>query len=104
MEAEALVSRGGPSKRPYHPITPKHPGKSFPSSPARTKTCTVKSHGDGKDDSDYILSAIKQCNNGGHVVFSKEKSYTIGTALDLTFLKQIDLGTVSSFPSSGLTC
>lgn len=52
----------------------------------------VKANGNGKDDSKNILSAIKSCNNGGHVVFPKDKNYTIGTALDLTFLKHIDLG------------
>lgn len=52
----------------------------------------MKNSGNGKDDSKNVLSAIKDCNNGGHVVFSKGKTYTIGTALDLTFLKHIDLG------------
>ncbi|KAF2675863.1 glycoside hydrolase family 28 protein [Lentithecium fluviatile CBS 122367] len=88
LEAKVLAPR---SSRPHHAVSPYHPGKLFPSSPARTKTCTVKSHGKGKDDSDYILKAIKECNNGGHVIFSKETNYTIGTALDLTFLQHIDL-------------
>lgn len=88
-ERDAKVT---PSKRPNHPIAPYHPGKAFPASPARTRTCTVKANGNGKDDSKNILSAIKSCNNGGHVVFPKGKNYTIGTALDLTFLKHIDLG------------
>ncbi|KAF2186461.1 glycoside hydrolase family 28 protein [Zopfia rhizophila CBS 207.26] len=79
------------SKRPNHPIAPHHPGKRFPPSSPRTKTCAVKSHGNGTDDSDNILQAIKECNNGGHVVFSRGEKYTIGTALDLTFLKHIDL-------------
>ncbi|OCK83385.1 glycoside hydrolase family 28 protein [Lepidopterella palustris CBS 459.81] len=80
-----------PSLRPNHPIGPKHPGKPFPPSPARTKYCYVKSHGDGKDDADYILDAIKECNNGGHVIFSQGIEYTIGTALDLTFLNHVDI-------------
>ncbi|KAF9690522.1 hypothetical protein EKO04_011540 [Ascochyta lentis] len=87
-ERDAKVT---PSKRPDHAIAPYHPGKAFPASPARTKTCTVKANGNGNDDSKNILSAIKSCNNGGHVVFPKGKNYTIGTALDLTFLKHIDL-------------
>jgi len=33
------------------------------------------------------------CNNGGHAVFTEGTNYLIGTALDLTFLKHIDLGT-----------
>ncbi|KAH7377381.1 pectin lyase fold/virulence factor [Pyrenochaeta sp. MPI-SDFR-AT-0127] len=84
----ALVAR---SKRPHHPIKPHHPGKAFPPSPERTKTCVVKSNANGTDDSQNILKAVKACNNGGHVVFPKDKKFTIGTALDLTFLKHIDL-------------
>lgn len=52
----------------------------------------LKALGGGKDDSANILSAVKQCNNGGHVVFPKGQQFTIGTALDLTFLNGIDLG------------
>ncbi|KAH9862737.1 Exopolygalacturonase [Plenodomus biglobosus] len=79
------------SKRPNHAVSPRHPGKVFAPSPERTKTCVVKANGGGKDDSTNVLSAIKDCNNGGHVLFSKGSSYTIGTALDLTFLKHVDL-------------
>ncbi|OCL05527.1 glycoside hydrolase family 28 protein [Glonium stellatum] len=63
----------------------------MPSSPPRTKYCYVKGHGNGQDDSDYILQALHECNNGGHVVFSQGTQYIIGTALDMTFLKHIDL-------------
>jgi len=53
----------------------------------------VKSHNDCvTDDSTYILDALHDCNNGGHVVFKEGLKYTIGTALDLTFLKHIDIG------------
>lgn len=85
-------NRGTPSKRPDTAIAPYHPGKAFPVSPARKKVCTVRARGSGKDDSKNILKTIQKCNNGGHVVFPKEENYTIGTALDLTFLKHIDLG------------
>ncbi|RJE26348.1 Exo-polygalacturonase [Aspergillus sclerotialis] len=37
------------------------------------------------------MSALKKCNNGGKVVFDSDKHYTIGTALDMTFLKHVDL-------------
>ncbi|KAJ5946102.1 Exopolygalacturonase precursor [Penicillium verhagenii] len=70
---------------------PHAPFKPLPASQPRTKTCTVSSHGDGRDDSKFILSAIEKCNNGGKVVFEADKEYTIGTALDLTFLKNVDL-------------
>lgn len=80
------------SKRTSRRIYPYHPGKPFPPSPPRSKTCAVKTNGiDGRDDSAYILKAIKECNNGGHVIFERGKLYTIGTALDLTFLSNIDL-------------
>lgn len=54
-------------------------------------TCYVQSHGNGTDDSSYILSAVNTCNNGGHVVFTQGTKYTIGTALNLTFLEHIDI-------------
>jgi galacturan 1,4-alpha-galacturonidase len=82
-----------PSKRPNHAVGPHHPSKALPASPDRTKTCIVQACGNGKDDSANILKAIKDCNNGGHVVFPKDQKFTIGTALDLTFLNKIDLGT-----------
>ncbi|KAF1916591.1 pectin lyase fold/virulence factor [Ampelomyces quisqualis] len=88
---EARDKKVIPSKRPHHPIAPHHPGSPLPASPERTKTCIVQSNGNGTDDSANILKAIKDCNNGGHVVFPKDQKFTIGTALDLTFLKHIDL-------------
>jgi galacturan 1,4-alpha-galacturonidase len=60
--------------------------------PPREKLCYVKSTGDGQDDSQHILNAVHECNNGGRVVFREGVNYTIGTALDLTFMKNIDLG------------
>jgi galacturan 1,4-alpha-galacturonidase len=79
------------SPRPDVSCHPKTPRKPPPHHPQRTKTCYVKSHGNGADDSDYILAAVHACNNGGHVVFSQGTQYTIGKALDLTFLKSIDI-------------
>lgn len=76
----------------FDPVGPYHPGTPMPVSPPRTKTCIVKANSDGTDDSANILEAINKCNDGGRVVFPKDKNFTIGTALDLTFLKHIDLG------------
>lgn len=82
--------------RPKVSIGPKHPAKPIQqSSPPRGRNCYVSSHGDGTDDSDYILDAIHKCNNGGHVIFSQGTQYVIGTALDLTFLNAIDIGKLS---------
>jgi galacturan 1,4-alpha-galacturonidase len=73
----------------------KHPHTPPPSPPPRTKVCYVKSHNDSKtDDTPYILSALHECNNGGHAVFREGVKYYIGTAMDLTFLNHIDLGKV----------
>jgi galacturan 1,4-alpha-galacturonidase len=89
---DARAQKCTPSKRPQHPVAPHHPGKPLPSSPERTKTCILQAKGNGADDSAAILKGIKSCNNGGHVVFPKDQKFTIGTALDLTFLNHIDLG------------
>ena len=59
------------------------------------KVCVVPSGSD--DDAPQILAAVQQCNNNGTVVFSPGVTYNIGSPLDLTFLKNIDiaiLGTV----------
>ncbi|RAK96863.1 putative extracellular exo-polygalacturonase [Aspergillus ibericus CBS 121593] len=70
---------------------PHKPFRPLPTSSSRDRTCHVRSHGNGTDDSDYILSALHQCNHGGKVVFDADKEYIIGTALNMTFLKNIDL-------------
>lgn len=79
------------SPRPIVPFYPKGPSISLPCSPPRNKVCYVKSQNNGTDDSAYILDAILACNNGGHVVFTEGTNYTIGTALNLTFLNHIDI-------------
>ena len=87
------------SHRPTVQCSPHSPANPPPPSPPRSgKICYVQSYNDSvTDDSPYILDAINSCNNGGHVVFSEGQQYIIGTALDLTFLKNIDLGTCSHF-------
>lgn len=71
---------------------PHHPFKPLPGSQARTRTCHVANHGHGRDDSANVLTALKKCNNGGKVIFDAGKTYTIAKALDMTFLKHVDLG------------
>jgi galacturan 1,4-alpha-galacturonidase len=81
------------STRPSVSCHPHHPSKPPPTPRPRNRVCHIRSHNDGvTDDSKYILDALHDCNNGGHVVFSEGKKYTIGTALDLTFLEHIDIG------------
>jgi galacturan 1,4-alpha-galacturonidase len=81
------------SNRPSLVYSPQRPYKKMHASPKRTKKCIVKSHNDFKtDDSEYILKAVEKCNNGGHVVFPEGTTYVVGTALDLTGLRRIDIG------------
>lgn len=83
----------GVSTRPNIHFGPKTPRISPPPSRARTSTCNVKSHNDSiTDDAPFIMDALKACNNGGHVIFTKGTNYTIGTAMNLTFLNSIDIG------------
>lgn len=102
---QALARRGHPkhkSARPNVQFHPKSLDTPAPSPAARTKTCYVKSSGNGTDDSPAIMSALHECNNGGHVIFSKGVTYLIGTAMDWTFLKHIDLGMQFSTPRQSI--
>ncbi|PNS13915.1 Endopolygalacturonase B [Sphaceloma murrayae] len=93
LASPAAQHHKAPSTRPVVKVQPKAPFQPIHPLPQRTrKTCTVPSHNDLKtDDTPAILSSIKACNNGGHVIFSANSTYLIGTAMDLTFLKDIDL-------------
>lgn len=73
-------------------IGPQPAYRPMPASPARNKTCVVPAAGDGSDDGPAILEAFKSCSPGGSVVMSANTTYTIGTALDLTFLEHVDWG------------
>ncbi|KAH8601915.1 polygalacturonase [Bisporella sp. PMI_857] len=98
--ASPAVSNGyvgkGLIQRPNTKPWPHHCGRPQPTSPPRFKTCYVKAKGNGTDDAPAILKAFHDCNNGGTVVLNL--NYTIGTALDLTFLNHVDValtGTVA---------
>lgn len=88
----ALLASVASASRPTIVASPKQPRLPVPTPAERTKDCTVKTHGNGTDDSAYILAAFHECNNGGHVLFSANTTYTVGTAMDWTFLKSIDIG------------
>ncbi|KAF4220040.1 hypothetical protein CNMCM8980_003329 [Aspergillus fumigatiaffinis] len=79
------------AQRPSLEVAPQGAFKPFPFSHPRHKICHVKSHGDGSDDSEYILRAFRKCSPGGRVVFDKDKVYTIGKAMDIRFLKRVDI-------------
>lgn len=76
------VAKPNIKAHPYNACNP-YPTK------LRTKECFVTAKGDGGDDSEAILSALNDCNNGGKVVL--DANYTIGTVLDLTFLESVDI-------------
>ena len=83
----------GDSERPHITYEPNKPWQPLPSSPPRSKTCEVKSHDDMKtDDSQYIMDALHECNNGGRVLFPVNRTYVIGKAIDMQFLQHVDLG------------
>ncbi len=88
------------SRRPLVRASPKSPRLPIPSPAERTKgPCVVRSHGDGEaDDSAYVLAALRECNDGGHVVFARDQTYVVGTAMDWTFLRHIDIGMLSPPP------
>jgi galacturan 1,4-alpha-galacturonidase len=80
-------------------IGPKTPSTPFAStrSVARdaSKVCVVDPH--AVDAGPALISAARDCNNGGTVVLLPDTTYTIASPTDLTFLQSIDiliLGTV----------
>lgn len=81
-----------PPARPDIQPGPFNAGKAIPFSPPRSKDryCYVQPGSeDQRDDAPRILDAFNDCNNGGTIVF--DKSYLIGSPLDLTFLKHVDV-------------
>ncbi|KAF2223361.1 polygalacturonase [Elsinoe ampelina] len=97
----ALIIAGVTAAVPQRPVLtvgPKTLATPFPASPARnaSKVCTVAAS--STDASPSILQAAQACNNGGTVVFPAGQTFVIGSPLDLTFLKHVDifiLGTVA---------
>jgi hypothetical protein len=99
VQSHNMSVRTHESDRPSLVYSPKQPYKKMHKSSKRDKKCVVKSHNDFKtDDSSYILKAVEKCNDGGHVLFPEGTTYVIGTALDLTGLKHIDIGRFSKCP------
>ena len=103
LAAPALVTSAaaGKSHMPSPPNlspSPKCPGhfqQPQPGNYRQGRVCTVTPS--DKDAGPSILAAAHSCNNGGTVYFPVGHNYTIASALDLTFLKDIDfaiLGTI----------
>ncbi|KAI3334282.1 glycoside hydrolase family 28 protein [Ustulina deusta] len=78
-------------------VSPKTPSIAFPLSTARhaSKICVVDP--EATDAGPALISAARDCNNGGTVVLLPDTTYTIASPTDLTFLQSVDiliLGTV----------
>lgn len=82
------------SVRPTVTFSPIQPRVPPPVHGKRDKICHVRydHHWPDADDSDYVIDAMRRCNDGGHVIFSPGVTYNIAKALDLTFLKHVDIG------------
>ncbi|KAI9150030.1 exopolygalacturonase [Paramyrothecium foliicola] len=90
LQAVAAASSQSLPERPNVQPTPYNVGRAMPPSPAREvgRYCYVKPSCKG-DDAAGIFEAFKKCNNGGTVVL--DKTYWIGSPLDLTFLAHVDV-------------
>ncbi|KAF2962731.1 hypothetical protein GQX73_g10836 [Xylaria multiplex] len=82
---------------PHLIASPKAPSTAFPPGAARdpSKICVVDP--EATDAGPALISAARDCNNGGTVVLLPDTTYTIASPTDLTFLQSVDvliLGTV----------
>ncbi|KAI0812212.1 polygalacturonase [Xylaria sp. FL0064] len=87
-----------PPALPALTASPKSLSSPFPLSAAReaSKICVVDPEATDADPA--LISAARDCNNGGTVVLLPDTTYTIASPTDLTFLQSVDiliLGTVT---------
>jgi galacturan 1,4-alpha-galacturonidase len=78
--------------RPHLKPAPFDAGKTLPYSPPRhpKRHCFVKPGSNAtRNDARAIYHAFKNCNNGGTIIL--DEIYRIGSPLDLTFLKNVDV-------------
>ncbi|KAL7914357.1 glycoside hydrolase family 28 protein [Trichoderma velutinum] len=59
--------------------------------PAPQHTCVIPALKDGHDDAPAIREAFSKCGNNGKVVFQKDTTYSIQTALQLHNLKNVQV-------------
>jgi galacturan 1,4-alpha-galacturonidase len=98
--ATLLVTSSSALSNPSRPSIqchPRTPSKPFPISAPRDphRVCTIPNG--TADAGPAILSAAHKCNYGGTVYFPAGQNFTVATALDLTFLVNVDfaiLGTI----------
>lgn len=60
-----------------------------PSSPEHT--CVIPALNNGRDDAPVIREAFDKCGNNGKVIFQKDTTYSIQTALQLHNLKNVQV-------------
>lgn len=59
--------------------------------PSPEHTCVITALKDGRDDAPAIREAFDKCGNNGKVVFQKDTTYSIQTALQLHNLKNVQV-------------
>lgn len=57
----------------------------------RRTTCTIPAHGNGTDDTPAILTASKECGDGGHIIFTPNTTYHIATVMNTTALSDVTI-------------
>ncbi|KAJ5381833.1 pectin lyase fold/virulence factor [Penicillium cataractarum] len=85
----SLVSAGTFPNAPHVFAYPKDPGNFQPAHPDRPHGRVCKVTPDATDSGPAILAAAHKCNRGG-TVFLPPGDFVIATALDLTFLEDVD--------------
>ncbi|KAI0007842.1 glycoside hydrolase family 28 protein [Xylariaceae sp. FL0662B] len=92
LSSASATYNGHIPARPRLEPGPFNVGQALPFSPPRIKGryCQVEPGCESaRNDAPQILKAFEECNDGGTVVL--DKSYVIGSPLDLTFLKHVDV-------------
>lgn len=54
-----------------------------------SRECVIKHN--GNDDTQNIMDAFEQCKDGGRVVFSKGKNYTLGPVITTPKLANVEI-------------
>ncbi|KAH0489759.1 hypothetical protein TgHK011_010174 [Trichoderma gracile] len=68
--------------------------------PSPEHTCVIPASKDGSDDSPAIRKAFDKCGKNGKVVFQKDTTYSIQTALQLHNLKNVEVDMFGTLENS----
>jgi hypothetical protein len=67
----------GKPNPPGHDKNPKPPSHKPPPPPPKPKNCSLKPKGVGKDDTDQVLEAVKDCRGKGSTLVFAKGQYNI---------------------------